>query len=397
MERRTWRRRSAEDPEATMTEHQITRRTALAGAGAVAAGAVLAGVPTSSASAASRFASSAFGEMALDQLVGQLVVYSYPGLTPPAELLRLIRAGRVGGLIFFGENITSTTQIAGVVAQLRRAHAESRVREPLLLMTDQEGGIVRRLKDQEPKLSAKQIGQQPDPQAAATEAGRGAAAGLRAAGMNLNLAPVVDVYREEGNFDDQFGRSFSSDPKVAGDLGMRFATAQQAAGIAATAKHFPGLGAAPAGANTDLTAVTLSQGLRELRRVDEAAFVPSIRAGIDLVMASWAIYPALDASRPAGLSPRVIQDELRGRLRFRGVTITDALEAGSLDAYGTDAEVGVLAARAGMDVLLCSSRDVSQGEAVAAAVKDALLHRRLDARAFLASLLRVRRLRSRLH
>jgi len=380
-----------------MTEHQFSRRTALAGAGAVAAGAVLAGVPTSSASATSRFASSAFGDMALDQLVGQLVVYSYPGLTPPAELLRLIRAGRVGGLIFFGENITSTAQIAGVVAQLREAHAESRIREPLLLMTDQEGGIVRRLKDQEPYLSAKQIGQQPDPQAAATEAGRGAAAGLKAAGMNLNLAPVVDVYREEGNFDDQFGRSFSSDPEVAGDLGMRFAAAQQAAGVAATAKHFPGLGAAPAGANTDLTAVTLSQGLRELRRVDEAAFVPSIRAGIDLVMASWAIYPALDARRPAGLSRRVIQDELRGRLRFRGVTITDALEAGSLDAYGTDAEVGVLAARAGMDVLLCSSRDVSQGEAVAAALKDALLHRRLDAGAFLGSLLRVRRLRSRLH
>ncbi|SDU87946.1 beta-N-acetylhexosaminidase [Microlunatus sagamiharensis] len=380
-----------------MTEHQFSRRTALAGAGAVAAGAVLAGVPTSSASATSRFASSAFGDMALDQLVGQLVVYSYPGLTPPAELLRLIRAGRVGGLIFFGENITSTAQIAGVVAQLREAHAESRIREPLLLMTDQEGGIVRRLKDQEPYLSAKQIGQQPDPQAAATEAGRGAAAGLKAAGMNLNLAPVVDVYREEGNFDDQFGRSFSSDPEVAGDLGMRFATAQQAAGVAATAKHFPGLGAAPAGANTDLTAVTLSQGLRELRRVDEAAFVPSIRAGIDLVMASWAIYPALDAKRPAGLSRRVIQDELRGRLRFRGVTITDALEAGSLDAYGTDAEVGVLAARAGMDVLLCSSRDVSQGEAVAAALEDALLHRRLEAGAFLGSLLRVRRLRSRLH
>lgn len=379
-----------------MTEHQFSRRTALAGAGAVAAGAVLAGVPTSSASAAPS-PSSAFGDMALDQLVGQLVVYSYPGLTPPAELLRLIRAGRVGGLIFFGENITSTAQIAGVVAQLREAHAESRIREPLLLMTDQEGGIVRRLKDQEPYLSAKQIGQQPDPQAAATEAGRGAAAGLKAAGMNLNLAPVVDVYREEGNFDDQFGRSFSSDPEVAGDLGMRFASAQQAAGVAATAKHFPGLGAAPAGANTDLTAVTLPQGLRELRRVDEAAFVPSIRAGIDLVMASWAIYPALDADRPAGLSRRVIQDELRGRLRFRGVTITDALEAGSLDAYGTDAEVGVLAARAGMDVLLCSSRDVSQGEAVAAALKDALLHRRLDAGAFLGSLLRVRRLRSRLH
>lgn len=142
--------------------------------------------------------------------------------------------------------------------------------------------------------------------------------------------------------------------------------------------------------------MTLSQSRAELWTVDEAAFVPSIRAGIDLVMASWAIYPALDATLPAGLSSPVIRDELRGRLGFRGVTITDALEAGSLDAFGSDAQVAVLAAQAGMDVLLCSSRDVAQGEAVAAALKDALLRRRLDPRAFLGSLLRVRRLRSRL-
>ena len=318
-----------------MTDNRITRRTALAGGGSLAAGAVLAGVaravrpprrPRSPRRRSPGWCSTSSSASSSSTPT--------PASRPRTTLLRLIRAGRVGGIIFFGENITSTTQIAGVVAQLRRAHAESGVRAPLLLMTDQEGGVVRRLKDQEPFLTAKQIGQQPDPKAAATAAGVGAAAGLKAAGMNLNLAPVVDVYREEGNFDDQFGRSFSSDPTVAGDLGMRFATAQQAAGIAATAKHFPGLGAAPAGANTDLTAVTLSQGLAELRTVDEAAFVPSIRAGIDLVMASWAIYPALDAARPAGLSRRVIQNELRGRLGFRGVTITDALEAGSLDAYG---------------------------------------------------------------
>ena len=377
---------------------RITRRTALVGGGAVAAGALLAGIGASPASAASASPlwSPSFPGMALDQLVGQLVVYSYPGLTPPDELFQLIRAGQVGGIIFFGENITSTAQIAGVVAQLRQAQAESPVRTPLILTTDQEGGIVRRLKDQEPFLSAKQIGQQPDPRAAATAAGSGAAAGLTAAGMNLNLAPVVDVYRVEGNFDDQFGRSFSSDPAVAGDLGMRFATAQQAAGIAATAKHFPGLGAAPRGANTDLAPVTLTQGLDELRSVDEAAFVPSIRAGIDLVMTSWATYPALDPARPAGLSRRVIQGELRGRLGFRGVTITDALEAGSLDAFGTDAQVAVLAAQAGMDVLLCSSRDLAQGQAVAAALKDAVLHRQVAPLSFLSSLLRVSRLRSRL-
>ena len=128
-----------------MTEHGITRRTALAGGGAIAAGAVLSGLAASPASAATSFASPAFPGMVLDQLVGQLVIYSYPGLTPPDELFTLIRTGRIGGVIFFGENITSTAQIAGVVAQLRQAHAHSRVRAPLLLMTDQEGGVVRQI------------------------------------------------------------------------------------------------------------------------------------------------------------------------------------------------------------------------------------------------------------
>ena len=172
--------------------------------------------------------------------------------------------------------------------------------------------------------------------------------------MNLNLSPVLDVYREEGNFDDEFGRSYSSDPAVVARLGAAFVTAQQRTGVAATAKHFPGLGAAAVQQNTDLVPVTLPVPLRELRAVDELPFTSAIRAGVQLVMTSWAVYPALDPRLPAGLSPAVIQGELRGRLRFRGVTITDALEAGSLTAYGTPAEVGVRAAQAGMDLLLCS-------------------------------------------
>lgn len=374
-------------------DRSISRRAALAGGGGVAAGALLAAAGATPAEA-SALRSASFPGMALDQLAGQLVIYSYPGLDP-APLLPLIRAGQVGGVIFFGENIQSTAQIAVVTAQLRQAQAASGIRTPLLLMTDQEGGVVRRLKDQGPVLRARQIGDTGDIRVA-TAAGASAAAGLKAAGMNVNLAPVVDVYRQAGNFDDEFGRSFSSDPAIAGAFGSAFATAQRSAGVAATAKHFPGLGAATKQQNTDLVPVTLTQSLAELRSVDEAAFVPSIRAGIDLVMASWAIYPALDAARPAGLSRSILRDELRGRLRFRGVTITDALEAGSLDAYGTDAQVAVLAAQAGSDLLLCSTRSIEQGQAVAAALTAAVRSRTVDPLALLGSLLRVQRLRGRL-
>jgi beta-N-acetylhexosaminidase len=326
------------------------------------------------------------------QQAGQRVIFSYPGATPPTTLLGQISAGEVGGVIFFGENIQSLSQIATVVQQLKAAHYASPVRSPLLLMTDQEGGIVRRLPG-EPTLSEKQIGASPDPVAAATDAGTGAGQNLAGVGMNVNLAPVLDVFRQPGNFDDRFGRSYSSDPSIAAECGAAFVTAQQRLGIAATSKHFPGLGAAAVAQNTDLATVTLDVPIEDLRSVDELPFRSAISAGVQLVMTSWAVYPALDPELPAGLSPTMIQRELRQRLRFRGVTITDALEAGALTAYGPSARRGVLAARAGMDVLLCSARDVSQGQTTVAALADAVQHHDLNPGPFEIALRRVLALR----
>src|SRR5262249_30369917 len=131
------------------------------------------------------------------QLAGQRVIYSYTGLTPPARLLRWIRHGLVGGVIFFGGNISSRAQIAGVISELDRANAspDNPLRAlSLLLMTDQEGGLVRRLPGA-PVLSEKQIGESAHPAAAATRAGTGAGKNLAGVGMNVNLAPVLDVFR----------------------------------------------------------------------------------------------------------------------------------------------------------------------------------------------------------
>lgn len=329
------------------------------------------------------------------QLAGQRVIFSYPGATPPASLLDQISAGEAGGVIFFGENITGLTQIAGVVAQLKEAHAASPVRSPLLLMTDQEGGIVRRLPG-EPVLSEKQVGESADPAAEAAAAGAGAGKNLAGVGMNTNLAPVLDVYRTAGNFDDEFGRSYSMDPHVCAECGAAMITAQQRLNIAATAKHFPGLGAATVDQNTDLGPVTLDVPLTDLRGIDELPFRSAVAAGVRMVMTSWAVYPALDPKLPSGLSPRIVAGELRQRLKFRGVTITDALEAGAIAAFGTPAQNGVLAAKAGMDVLLCSARDVSEGQETVAALADALQHHALNPGHFQSALRRVLALRNKL-
>ena len=327
------------------------------------------------------------------QRAGQRIVYSYQGLTPPASLLQHIRDGAAAGVIFFGENIASTTQIAAVIGQLRQAQRDSPVHEPLLLMTDQEGGQVRRLPGQ-PTLSERQIGQSADPAAQASAAGTGAAATLAGVGMNVNLAPVLDVFYTPGNAIDQYGRSYSSDANTVAALGADFITAQQTAGIAATAKHFPGLGSMPAGQNTDTGPVTLSVSLAALRARDELPYPAAIAAGVRLVMVSWAVYPALDATSPAGLSRTVVQSELRGRLHYTGVTVTDALEAGALNGYGTAAQRAVLAAQAGMDLILCAARDVTQGENATVGLANALATGALDPAAFTAALGRIDALRA---
>jgi beta-N-acetylhexosaminidase len=354
--------------------------------GLAVAGGVVSGPP---AGAAGDHLTSAYAR----QAAGQRIIYSYPGLTPPASLLARIRAGEAGGVIFFGENVSSLTQIRSVVQQLRAASAQSPARYPLLLMTDQEGGQIRRLPG-EPALSHKDVGQSADSATAATNAGRGAGQNLAGVLMNVNLAPVLDVFHAPGDLMDQYERSFSSTASVVGTLGANYVSAQQATGVAATVKHFPGLGKANATDNTDSRPVTLTVPLTTLRGVDEAPYQRAIAAGAKLVMLSWAVYTALDPSRPAGLSATVVQQELRSRTGFTGVTITDALEAGALRDYGSTGNRAVLAAQAGNDLILASARDVSQGDLAADALANALTDGTLDSGAFGAALARVNALRA---
>ena len=350
----------------------------------------------SEGSAKTRPNAAALPPLSAAQLAGQRVIYSYTGLTPPASLLRWIRAGKVGGVIFFSGNIASQSQLAGVAAELNGANASPRnpLRHyPLLLMTDQEGGLVHRLPGA-PAPSEKQIGEAALPAVAARDAGRGAGRNLAGAGLNVNLAPVLDVYRAPGGFDDQYGRSYSADPHQVSRLGAGFIKAQQATGVAATAKHFPGLGAAAAAQNTDEQPVTLDVPLGTLRGTDEYPYEAAIRAGVKLVMVSWAVYPALDRGVPAGLSPAVVGGELRQRLGFTGVTITDGLEAGALQAYGSIRHRATLAARAGMDLILCSAQQPGEGGQARTALSRGYQHTALDQAEFRASVRRVLALRA---
>lgn len=374
-----------------MNDNSITRRNALiAGAGAAFATVGLAGT----ARAAGRAPRSARPlSLTPEQQAGQRVIYSYSGSTVPQSLLDAISGGRAAGVIFFGDNITSLNQISSVCEQLNEANASSPVGAPLLLMTDQEGGQVRRLPGG-PTMSEKQIGASSDPAGNASDAGAEAGELLASVGMNVNLAPVLDVYRKAGDFEDQYQRSYSMDPDVCGQCGSAFIAAHQAKGVATSAKHFPGLGPASSSQNTDSVPVTLNTSASDLRSIDEAPYGPAIAAGVKLVMMSWATYPALDPNHPAGLSSTIVQNELRGRLGFTGVTITDSLTAGGLRDWGNTSQRAVSAAKAGMDLLLVCGEDPSYGASAVTGLADALRGGQLSQSGFDAARNRVTSLRN---
>lgn len=374
----------------------LSRRNALAAAGAtLAAAATMPGVAraaevdaearartegaakSAAGSAAPHFVPDPRTELTVRHQAAQRVVFSYPGTTVPQALLDLIAEGLVGAVILYGENISSLSQITAEVARMHEANASSPVGAPLLVMTDQEGGKVRRLPGG-PVQTAKQIGASPDPGPDAGGAGREAGLLLRGAGLNVNLAPVLDVFRTAGDFEDQFQRSFSMDPDVVATCATAFITAQQETGVAATAKHFPGLGPASAKQNTDNGPVVLTTSLADLRSIDERPYGPAIAANVALVMLSWAVYTAMDPNLPAGLSPKIVHRELRHRLGFEGVTITDAINASALAAFGTPPQNAVKAANAGMDLILEATRDISHGQAIVDALATALADGTLD-------------------
>jgi beta-N-acetylhexosaminidase len=263
--------------------------------------------------------------------------------TPKESFLAHVRNGDMGGVIFVGD-WSSSAQLNGVSRQVKAA-ACAGGGTPLLVAADQEGGAIRRLPWAEPAASARTLGGTSAAHVA-TE-GRANAAALRRAGIDIDLAPVADTQLSPRSFLGD--RAFSSDPGVVGRLAAAFVDGLQSGRIAATAKHFPGLGAATE--NTDDHAVSV-------RRVRLEPFRSTIAAGVRLVMVANASYPLLDPTgRPAVFSTAIVTDLLRGELGFDGVVVTDALDA---PAPASTPHAPARAIAAGVDLLLYTSASAAR-------------------------------------
>lgn len=318
--------------------------------------------------------------MSLEEKVGQMFMPEFRQwdgkdvIEVNEEIVQAIRQHHLGGVILFRENLVETEQTVRLVDQLQQAAGSI----PLLIGTDQEGGIVNRLQSGTVMPGNMALGA-----TRSTEAGRrvGKAIGaeLHALGININFAPVVDVNVNPDN--PVIGvRSFGSDPQLVSDLGVSYTQGLHDAGVAATVKHFPGHGDTAVDSHLGLPSVP-----HEHSRLDAVELKPyraAIDSGVDLIMTAHVTFPAIDSSTvisrldhtpiyvPATLSAPVLTGLIRDTLGFEGLVVTDCLQMKAItDHFGPEDAV-IKAVQAGTDIILMPSDLNNAYQAVLAAVKN---------------------------
>jgi beta-N-acetylhexosaminidase len=282
-----------------------------------------------------RKALEAVDRLTLRQQVGQLTISSFPEPVAPGYVRRRLRARETAGVILFGVNAAARPQWRRLTGSVQvPADGEA------LVMVDQEGGEVRTVGWAGPALAQPQQGGPSDVRRTAQAAARQ----LRSAGVNVNLAPVADI--PAGASPALATRAFAGDARSVAVRTRAAIEGMSSAGVAATAKHFPGLGRAQV--NTDDASVDVPGELE----ADLVPFREAIAADVPLVMLSHARYPALDPTHLASQSPRIVAGLLREELGFDGVVVTDSIEAQAVldrSGVGRAAERSI---RAGADLIL---------------------------------------------
>ncbi|MEA2573419.1 MAG: beta-N-acetylhexosaminidase [Chloroflexia bacterium] len=288
--------------------------------------------------------------LTLDQQVGQKMLVAFPGLEAPAEFLSLLKRMHLGGVTIFRHlNVRDPGQVRSLTTALQNAAAESG-QPPLLVGADQEGGTLMALAGTTPFPGNMALGATRSPELA-RRTGYTIGRELAAMGINVNYAPVCDVNVNPKN--PVVGvRSFGEDPGEVATLVSALVVGLQQAGVAATAKHFPGHG--DTAVDSHYGAAVVPFDVERLNRVELPSFAAAIEAGVKLVMTAHLALPALTGGLevPATLSPAVLRGLLRGQLGFEGVIVSDALNMGAIDQGQGFVIDAIAAAAAGVDLLM---------------------------------------------
>ncbi len=299
---------------------------------------------------------------ALRRQIGQLLIAGFDGHQIPTELRALAREFGLGGVILFARNVAEPEQVAEVAFEASRLVPDM----PLWVSIDQEGGRVARLKapfTEWPPMAT--LGRSGDVTLAERFA-RALAAELKAVGVTLDFAPVLDVHTNPNNL--VIGdRALAEKAADVARLGAAIVRTLQAEGIAACGKHFPGHGDTSADSHLELPLV--EHPPERLREVEFAPFRAAIDAGVATIMTAHVLVPSLDEQRPATLSKRIVADILRHELHYDGVILSDDLEMKAIAKEYAVPSAAVMAIEAGCDgMLICSGDHAIQAESLEAII-----------------------------
>lgn len=290
--------------------------------------------------------------LTLEEKIGQMLMVSYRSSVADDNLINILETVKPGGFILFSENFESYEQASKFIKDI---NATSDI--PMFLSIDQEGGRVQRLKALSdasvtiipPMLD---LGNTNDTNLAYS-VGRVMGEELRVFGINMNFAPVLDIY---SNFNNKVigNRSFGINSKVVSDMGISFAKGLENTGVIAGYKHFPGHGDTLEDSHYDLPVITKTK--EELMQFELVPFIKAIEEGANVIMVGHLAVPNITSDdTPASLSKKVITDFLKDELGFEGLVITDALNMGALTNTYSKKEIYIKAINAGVDILLMAS------------------------------------------
>ncbi|WP_405117931.1 beta-N-acetylhexosaminidase [Paenibacillus sp. FSL H8-0317] len=306
-------------------------------------------------------------DLTLEQKVGQLLMCGFHSQHADEQITRLIRDYHVGGVIYFRRNVESIDQLTRLSAELQDMAAEAGAL-PLMISVDQEGGMVARI-DQEGMTQVPgnmALGATGNPEYT-LECAQILGHELKSIGIDMNLAPVVDVNNNPLN--PVIGvRSYGEHAESVAAHGVAAITGYQSQGIAATAKHFPGHG--DTAVDSHLGMVTVPHDRNRLEQMELLPFRKAIEAGVDAIMTAHVMFPSIEPEPiPATLSHKVLTGLLREEMGFEGIIITDCLEMHAISKpYGV-AEAAVRAVEAGADLILVSHTLQDQVAALEAIVE----------------------------
>ena len=294
-------------------------------------------------------------KMRLREKIGQMIMTGYPSAELSPEILQLIDEYKIANIILFSYNLTDIAQIRRNCMALHQ-RIEQSTGYPAFIAVDQEGGVVTRLPAEACNVPGAMLIGATGKKEYAFQAGKITGEELKSLGINVDLAPVLDVNSNPDN--PVIGvRSYSSNPQIVSDLGISMMKGLLTSGVMAVVKHFPGHGDTAIDSHLGLPVV--EKGLDELMSGELLPFREAILEGAPCVMTSHILFPKLEAeNKPATLSKSILTNLLREKLGFQGIIITDCLEMSAIKTFYGTAAGAVEAVKAGAQ-LLCISHTPS--------------------------------------